>query len=459
MVPDAWSDLVRGFDGIDPPLDLRQRVEQREARLRPTAAPRWHLPRAAGWALAAGGAAAVAVALALAAHSRRSEPHGGWRAPATELAAVRASFAPQPGYSRLPLSSVTGGVAGQPMPTPRPSSALASDRTLDSAWQDKNRDLVLIWTSGVVETIRAWHEGSAADAFSRFPADFDRLMIGGDLAVAHASNPRAGALLGYATRAEIRYGTPASVELLRGGFAVTLYQYGGDTLPGLLAAARTLPPGDMAPTVINDGHTVIKGGTEGQRALLRSIMRGIDSRLVPEVRVGFGSGAEVTFIIKDGETTRNLATWQAWLAAGAFRELSRIHGLPEVSGYNVNEPSLPIPFGHSFLPRNADHATSNVGAETLTLSIERNLATAHLALVSLRFAKPFNLAPIVIARTDDPRAESTGWTPKLNPIGNDGLLEGGFFEVIDASGKVVFFVAHSTRTQTGMSNAGDLNSR
>jgi hypothetical protein len=240
--------------------------------------------------------------------------------------------------------------------------------------------------------------------------------------------------------------------MIRSGLSVSLFQYGAGTLPGLTTAARTVPNDTTLGQVISDGGTRIDGGTPAQRKLLRTILEGISSNEVAEVRVSPGAPLTLTLILT-GETDQSLGTWESWLVAGAFRELSRTHGLPKVSGYSVNIPSLPLSSPISF-PHKASHPTSKVDAEILIASIERRLANARLSLVSLRFAKPFNLAPIVIARTYDPAAETKGWTPKLNPIGDDGALEGGFFEVVDALGKVVFFAGHATRTQSGMGSTG-----
>ena len=109
---EAWRDLLRGFDRADPPLDLRQRVQDREARLQ-TRPRGWRVPRAAGWAMAAVGVAAVVAALALAAHSRRDEPTGGPSAVVAspeKLAVLRKSFI-LGGWSRVPGRRVRPDVA------------------------------------------------------------------------------------------------------------------------------------------------------------------------------------------------------------------------------------------------------------------------------------------------------------------------------------------------------------
>jgi hypothetical protein len=454
MMAEPWRDLVRGFDGVDPPLDLLRQVEQREARLEPSRPRRWHLPRAAGWALAAAGIAVVVVALALAAHSRRSQPAAGTvTASPEQLAILRRSFSIPTSYHRVPVSSAAAGIPGLPYPLPRPDSPLASDRTLDSVWVANNRNAVLIWKSGVVELVQVWRcHCPLSSAFSRFPpGGFKPLTITGSDAVAIAAGQPVPSI-GPVSPAERKYGTPSAVEMIRSGLSVSLFQYGNGTLPGLIAAARTVPNDTTLGQVINDGRTRIVGGTPAQRVLLGSIMRGISSKDIAEVRVS--TQGMLTLILTGGRANQSLGTWESWLVAGAFRELSRDSGLPEASGYSVDVPSAPLPLPNTF-PQNASHPTSSVGAETLTVSIERRLAQARLSLVSLTFAKPFNLAPIVIARTYDPRA-GAGWTPRGYPIQNDSRLEGSYFEVVDQSGKVVYFVAHATRTQSGMSNLGDL---
>jgi hypothetical protein len=454
MMAEAWRNLLRGFDEVGPPLDLRQRVQDREARVQTTRRG-WRVPRAAGWAMAAAGVAAVVAALALAAHSRRDEPAAGPSevvASPEKLAILRKSFTLGSGWSPYP-----GAATGQtplPFPVPRPNSPLASSRNLDSIWVTR-RAVVLIWKSGVVERVVPVYAGV------HFPRT--TISIGGSAAHVRASTPPETTFVGLPPPpAERRYGSPSTVELIRGGLDVTLYQYGPGTLPDLIEVARTLPTQAQFVRTIDDPRAVITGGTRMQRQLLRSVMRGIDSNDVPKVEIGSPpasydakAGTWLTFRMSGLKKGSEFGIWETWLAAGAFRELSRSRGLPEVVGFGQSfADSIPGTQEPGYFPADASHPTSDVDAETLTAIIERNLAKAHLTLVSLRFAKPFNLAPIVVARTNDPRADREGWRPKGDPAGDDGLLEGSFFEVEDASGKVVFFVGHATRTQSGVSNVG-----
>jgi hypothetical protein len=207
---------------------------------------------------------------------------------------------------------------------------------------------------------------------------------------------------------------------------------------------------------------VITGGTREQEQLLRSIVRGIGSDEVPKVDIGSAPAQYdpqrrtwLTFRLSGLKNRSQLGIWETWLAAGAFRELSRSHGLPDVIGFSESfADSTPGSQDGGTFPTDASHPTSDVDAETLAASIRRNLAAADLTLVSLQFARPFNLAPIVIARTDDPNAGTPGWRPKANPIADDSQLEGSFFKVVDGSGKMVYYVAHATRLQSGMANVG-----
>jgi hypothetical protein len=460
---DAWGDLVRGFDGVEPPLDLLQRVREHEAGLQ---SPRQHgsrVPRVVRWAVAAVTAAAVVAALALAAHSRRDEPAAPPPpavASQAKLAALRASFAPASTYRQLPVASAVAGIQGLPVPLPRPDSHLASDGTLDSAWVAPNRNAVLIWKSGIVETIQRCN-CSYESEFGSAPPGFRHVVIGGSPALAHVSDPHA-VFIGPQTPAMAKYGSPAVVVTIRRGHRVVLYRYGPGALPALLNTARTLSADSPSAQIIDDPRTVITGGTQEQQQLLRSIVRGIGSDQVPKVEIGSAPAQYdpqrrtwLTFRLSGLKDDSQLGIWETWLAAGAFRELSSSRGLPDVFGFSESfADSTAGSQDVDTFPTGGSHLTSDVDAETLAASIRRNLAAADLTLVWLQFARPFNLAPIVVARTDDPNAGTPGWRPKGYPIANDSELEGSFFEVVDGSGKMVYYVAHATRLQSGMSNAG-----
>ncbi|MGH2408655.1 MAG: hypothetical protein ACRDF7_11330 [Candidatus Limnocylindrales bacterium] len=53
-------------------------------------------------------------------------------------------------------------------------------------------------------------------------------------------------MIGPIAPAEAAYGRPASVETIRDGYDITLWQYGAHTQAGLIDAAETLPPAQTA---------------------------------------------------------------------------------------------------------------------------------------------------------------------------------------------------------------------
>ncbi|HEV8449968.1 MAG TPA: hypothetical protein VGQ45_00930 [Gaiellales bacterium] len=217
----------------------------------------------------------------------------------------------------------------------------------------------------------------------------------------------------------------------------------------------------VASSVIHDGGTRIVGGTGAQRALLHTILEGISSRDVPEVTVGpppgtslmGGGGTWLIFHFPGDENRSQLGEWESWLVAGAFRDLSAARGLPAVRGDGVVfHPD--VGSGYERLCCAAHHVTSAASRQTLTRRITEGIKRAGLTLISIRFAKPFHLAPIVIAKTSDPDAKLGSWMPKSSPYGDDSNFEGAFLEVRNRAGRVVFFVGHSTRTQTGIGSIG-----
>jgi hypothetical protein len=170
-------------------------------------------------------------------------------APASKLRVLRESFASPRMFHRA--SSLAAVSKSRPIALVRPDAALASDRSIDSVWiSDAHpsgaHSIVLVWRSGVVETIERWRCNCQAgpslrDMGRRRPFRF--LMLRGAPAMTDASLPgqRRQTMIGLIPPAEARYGRPATVETIRDGYNVTLWQYGAHTQRELLAAARTLP--------------------------------------------------------------------------------------------------------------------------------------------------------------------------------------------------------------------------
>ena len=169
--------------------------------------------------------------------------------PASTLRVLRNSFANTRWFHRA--ASLAAVSQHRPIALVRPDAALASDRSIDSVWISDARpsgahSVVLIWKSGVVETIERWRCNCQARTSLRamgHEKPFRFLMLRGAPAVTDESDPglQSAALFGPVPQAEQKYGRPATVETLRDGYNVTLWEYGAHAQAGLLAAARTLP--------------------------------------------------------------------------------------------------------------------------------------------------------------------------------------------------------------------------
>jgi hypothetical protein len=170
-------------------------------------------------------------------------------AAARKLHLVRESFAnPHLFNQAASLAEVSSEL---PIAQIRPSSADASDHTLDSVWVSKGdtwgeHSITLVWKSGVVETIERWRCNCEATAGLRqmgHEKPFRFLMLRGAPAITAPSNPHANTArwIGPIAPAEAVYGAPASVETIRDGYNITLWQYGAQTQTGLIATAETLP--------------------------------------------------------------------------------------------------------------------------------------------------------------------------------------------------------------------------
>lgn len=174
---------------------------------------------------------------------------GGGSAPAVhvaspmELRILRESFADPGVFQRVP--SIAALSNRLPLALVRPDATLASDRSIDSIWASRgDRNVVVVWKSGVVETVARWRcnceaAASLRDMGRRKPFHF--LTLRGAPAITAPSDPLRRDTIGPLSRAQAAYGVPASVETIRDGYNITLWQYGAHTQRGLMAAARTLP--------------------------------------------------------------------------------------------------------------------------------------------------------------------------------------------------------------------------
>ena len=253
---ESWRDLMRPVGEVEPSIDLLSRIYQREAELPASRPPGFRLPGLTGWVLAGVGCLLVVGVLAVAAHSRGNTPPAPAApvASSAKLRVLRETFA-NPRFYR-PAGSIAEVARHSPIALVRPDAPLASDATVDSVWvstadMSGAHSIAVIWKSGVVETIERWRCNCEAVASLREGGQrkpFHFLFLRGAPAMSAPSDPaqRGEGFLGPIPQATMKYGAPASLETIRDGYNITFWRYGADTLPGLLAAARTLPPAQNA---------------------------------------------------------------------------------------------------------------------------------------------------------------------------------------------------------------------
>jgi hypothetical protein len=166
-----------------------------------------------------------------------------------KLGVLRQSFADPRAFHRAASTTAVDSVL--PIALLRPQAPLASDRSIDSVWTSTGdtpgaKSIVVVWRSGVVETIDRWRCNCEAathlkDMGGHSPFRF--LVLRGAPAVTDQSFPgqRNQMMIGPVPPAVVKYGRPATVETIREGYRITLWRFGAHTQAGLLAAAQTLP--------------------------------------------------------------------------------------------------------------------------------------------------------------------------------------------------------------------------
>jgi hypothetical protein len=274
MFVGEWAELLSEVHDVEAPSDVTPYVmarisaaQSQRGRVTSDGGPSVRARLSAlplGWLAAAVGCVLVLGVLAVAAHSRREAPASD--APvvsAAKLSVLRGSFAPHPFYRRNP--TLADASATVQFGLIRPRSTLASDANLDSVWTSKTRQAALIWKSGVTETISRWacrcDPASSLKKMAKTLPPFRYLTIGGSPAVVAPSAPEKRDIIGILSQAQAKYGQPASVQVVRDGLSITLYQYGRHVLPGLIATAHTLVGDSTNPrTGLLVGSLVTEGG-------------------------------------------------------------------------------------------------------------------------------------------------------------------------------------------------------
>jgi len=292
--------------------------------------------------------AAMGAGCSLVQSSRDAEPVPV--ASAKKLGILRESFANPHEFRRA--ASMKEVDRRFPISLVRPNAPLASDRTIDSAWISNadtsgEKSLVLFWNSGVVETFERWRCNCEAAASLREMGGrkpFRFLMLRGAPAMTDPSFPGQASkrMVGLVSAAEAAYGRPATVETIRDGYNITLWQYGPGTQLGLLAAAQTLP---VAHTTF--GVHGYEGG--GQPLGDWNGPQGID--VAPQGGATFGIGVALENITSDPVTITGVH------ALNGFIRLIGIHFrpyTPSVGGDAIGPPIVHKPYDRT--PGRLDYA-------------------------------------------------------------------------------------------------------
>ena len=185
--------------------------------------------------------------------SGSAAPAAAPQAPAAKLRLLEETFANPRMFRASSLAAVSKVL---PIVAVRPSSPLAPHGSIYSVWlgdarPSGARDATVIWKSGVVETFERWSCNCTAGPSLRqmgHRKPFRFLVLRGAPAITAPSDPNANTAfrIGPVPPAGMKFGIPASVETIRDGYNITLWEYGPNVQDGLLAAARTLPVEHLA---------------------------------------------------------------------------------------------------------------------------------------------------------------------------------------------------------------------
>ncbi len=254
-----WDELLAEVARLEPPADVGGYVVRRAEQARTSTSSSRRTPPGAGvalrWTAVTVGVVVVLAGLALAAHSRRDDQTGSApQVSEAKLAVLRQSEA----HFARRYPSLSDAEAAVGFSLVRPQSRLASDANLDSVWASQTHEAVLIWKSGVFETIKPWGCHCDPTALRKMPHGFRYLNLNGWPATTAASNPDQRTFIGPESKAQEKYGVPASVEVVNNGLDITLYQYGRNVQPGLLAAADTLPKRPATALTITYQHNAFQ---------------------------------------------------------------------------------------------------------------------------------------------------------------------------------------------------------
>jgi hypothetical protein len=210
------------------------------------------------------------------------------------------------------------------------------------------------------------------------------------------------------------------------------------------------------------------GGTSGQQALLREIVRGVPRSHIEDVTFvappeDFGprDATWVSFDVSASDPVANArGFWQALLVVGLFRDESAKHGLPLVLGKTIVVHAADGTVrdeGSSLIDQPLEHPIQSTPEAQLRTAVRAAAGRAGVVLGQLTFARPLGrLGVEMLVKTSNPAEFVRDRPMKLGQLvgaltrPEQPRTEGVYLEVRDESEKLVTVSAYSVRTGEGL---------
>lgn len=223
----------------------------------------------------------------------------------------------------------------------------------------------------------------------------------------------------------------------------------------VLDRPETVSPADMPDDIL--------GAVLAAEASPRIVSGGLGPAPADFLRNGY-SGTWVFFVVEAPTAEgpqRIRATWDAVIAAGAFRDEMQSAGLPVPQGYAIavrrpdgtSNPYSAWPFGNVAYGQQFRAADSSAAAES---EIQDRVVTAGLKPVEIDVLAPRDLAVAAVTQIADAGAIQS--RPDVDRMIETTFsdfyeYEGFYFEIQDRAGTPLFVLARSFRTGIGLSYA------
>jgi hypothetical protein len=199
--------------------------------------------------------------------------------------------------------------------------------------------------------------------------------------------------------------------------------------------------------------TRIVGGSPRQQAALRKIVAGIGRTSIRRIAIRkpksgwkpFDKGDVVVSLATERGSKNLRGTWEAWLVAGIFHDVSDEAGLPPVVVAETDGDAVRLGRGVPAEQTPPPHATPEA-ARALAERVQKAAAESGTELADFSILEPAGLAFAVTLKTDDPaRFLKKRFDPFLELMADTGQFEGAYFRVIDGDGETVWSAANASR--------------